>query len=157
MRSRGILLIGIPFILRASAPPQVPVFEVDPMWPQPLPNRWILGSSTGVAVDATDHVYVVHLTDSFNARTEIGLSTNPVTGECCAPAPNVLEFDASGSLVKSFGPVAGAKWPEMNAGIAADAKGNLWIGGSGGADAQILVLARDCNHVAEFGKGVGGR
>jgi DNA-binding beta-propeller fold protein YncE len=154
MRSRGILLIGIPFILRAAAPPQVPVFEVDPMWPQPLPNRWILGSSTGVAVDATDHVYVVHLTDSFNARTEIGLATNPVTGECCAPAPNVLEFDASGKLVSHWGPTAGAeyRWPEMNVGLAVDPKGNLWIGGSGGADSQILEFSSDGKFVAEFGK-----
>ena len=33
----------------------VPYFEVDPFWPQPLPNKWILGSTIGVAVDARDH------------------------------------------------------------------------------------------------------
>src|SRR4051812_157180 len=82
---------------------QVPRFEVDPLWPKPLPNRWILGSATGVAVDDRDHIYLVHLTDSFNARTEIGLATNPPTGECCAPAPNVLELDAAGDLVGHWG------------------------------------------------------
>ena len=137
-----------------SAQVQVPVFEVDPMWPQPLPNRWILGSSTGVAIDARDHIFLVHLTDSFTPRTEIGLATNPPTGECCAPAPNVLEFDAAGTLVGHWGPTAGAnyRWPEMNAGIAVDAKGNLWIGGAGGADAQILQLSRDGKLVAQFGR-----
>jgi hypothetical protein len=24
-----------------------PKFQVDPMWPKPLPNHWILGSVTG--------------------------------------------------------------------------------------------------------------
>src|SRR6187549_3178307 len=30
---------------------QVPTFEVDPLWPKPLPNHWILGQTIGVAVD----------------------------------------------------------------------------------------------------------
>ena len=34
----------------------VPLFEVDPLWPQPLPNHWILGSTIGVSVDSRDHV-----------------------------------------------------------------------------------------------------
>ena len=29
-----------------------PPFQVDPLWPKPLPNNWILGSVTGVAVDS---------------------------------------------------------------------------------------------------------
>src|SRR5690349_2408456 len=133
MRVRSFLAVAaavpfLPALLRApTPPPQVPIFEVDPMWPAPLPNRWILGSSTGVTVDGQDHVYVVHLTDSFNARTEIGLATNPVTGECCAPAPNVLEFDATGNLVNHLSPAAKAeyRWPEMNSGVAVDARGGL--------------------------------
>jgi DNA-binding beta-propeller fold protein YncE len=158
MRVRSIIAAGIvmpflPALVGAPAPVEVPQFEVDPLWPQPFPNRWILGSSTGVTVDARDHVFVVHLTDSFTPRTEIGLATTPPTGECCAPAPNVLEFDAGGNLVGHWSPGTSGqyRWPEMNAGIAADAKGNLWIGGSGGADAQILVFSHDGKFVAQFG------
>ena len=149
----GIVLPFLPVFLKAPAPVQVPQFEVDPMWPQPLPNRWILGSSTGVTVDPRGHIFVVHLMDSFNARTEVGLATNPPTGECCAPAPNVLEFDAGGNLVGHWSAATNAqyRWPETNAGIAADAKGNLWFGGSGGADAQVLVFSRDGKFVAQFG------
>jgi DNA-binding beta-propeller fold protein YncE len=170
MRARSIVAAGIlvaimPALAGApasagarSAPVQVPRFEVDPLWPKPLPNRWLLGSATGVGVDRSDHVFVVHRTDSFNARTEIGLATNPPTGECCAPAPNVLEFDGAGNLVGHWGPAAGAnyRWPEMNAGIAVDARGNLWIGGAGGADTQILVFSRDGKLVAQFGKAAPG-
>ena len=33
---------------------QAPVFEVDPLWPKPLPNHWLLGSTIGVGVDARE-------------------------------------------------------------------------------------------------------
>jgi hypothetical protein len=169
MRARSILAAGIliplaPALVGSQAPaggrgspPQVPRFEVDLLWPQPFPNRWILGSATGLAVDGRDHIYLVHLTDSFNPRTEIGLATDPVTGECCAPAPNVVELDAAGALVGHWGPADGASyhWPEMNAGIAVDASGNLWIGGAGGADSRILKFSRDGKFIAQFGTGAG--
>ena len=123
------------------------------MWPRPMPNRWILGSTVGVAVDARDHVFVVHLTDSFTPRTEIGLATNPPTGECCAPAPNVLEYDPAGALVGHWGgPGQGYDWPEMNTGLAVDDGGNIWIGGAGGADSRILKFSHDGKFIAEFGK-----
>lgn len=159
MNVRGILGVGVlvtwfatAAVGRAQPTRSVPRFEVDPMWPKPFPNRWILGSSTGVAVDSRDHIFLVHLTDSFTPRTEIGLATNPVTGECCAPAPNVLELDAAGNLVNHWmGPGAGYVWPEMAAGLAVDDSGNVWIGGSGGADSRILKFSRDGKFIAQFG------
>jgi hypothetical protein len=39
---------------------QAPRFEVDPMWPKPLPNHWMLGSTIGVSVDERDHVWIIH-------------------------------------------------------------------------------------------------
>ncbi|RPI49431.1 MAG: hypothetical protein EHM55_23755 [Acidobacteria bacterium] len=36
------------------------VYEVDRMWPKPLPNNWVLGATVGLAVDARDHVFIVH-------------------------------------------------------------------------------------------------
>ena len=138
---------------RATAARTAPRFEVDPMWPLPMPNHWILGSTVGVAVDSRDHVFIVNLTDTFNPRTESGSGTNPPTGECCTPAPNVVEYDAAGNTVGHFGgPGAGYDWPEMNDGIAVDGHGNVWIGGMGGADTRILKFAHDGKFVAEFGK-----
>ena len=56
-----------------GAAEHAPSFQVDPLWPKPLPNHWLLGSVTGVAVDAQDHIWVVHRGyDSMTARTEIG-------------------------------------------------------------------------------------
>ena len=132
---------------------QAPRFEVDPMWPKPLPNHWLLGSATGIAIDSRDHVYVVHLTDSFTARTETGAGTITPAGECCSSAPNVLEFDAAGNLVSSWGgPGAGYEWPAQNAGIALDPAGNLWIGGIGGSDTRVLKFTKEGKFVAQYGK-----
>ena len=109
-------------------------FQVDPLWPKPLPNGWVLGSVTGVAVDEQDHVWIVHRgAASLTARTENGLGTDPPTAEfCCRPAPPVLEFDPAGNLVSSWGgPGDGYDWPESPGGIAVDAKGNVWIAAAG--------------------------
>jgi DNA-binding beta-propeller fold protein YncE len=118
---------------RAAAPQ----FQVDPMWPKPMPNGWILGSVTGVAVDSRDHIWVVHRgAASLTARTENGLGTDPPTAElCCRPAPPVLEFDAAGTLISSWGgPGQGFDWPQSPGGISVDAKGSVWIAAAG-ADA----------------------
>jgi DNA-binding beta-propeller fold protein YncE len=129
----------------------VPIFEVDPMWPKPLPNHWVLGSAIGVAVDAEDHVWIVHRGNG-NARTELGAAQDPPTGECCLPAPNILEFDSEGNLLRSWGgPGDGYDWPSSNHGIAVDPMGNLWIGGNGEDDAHILIFAQDGTFLKQYG------
>jgi len=134
---------------------QAPVFEVDPMWPKPMPNHWILGSAVGLAVDAQDNVFVLNLTDSFNARTESGSGTTPPTGECCTPAPNILEYDASGNLIGHWGgPAEGYVWPTSNHGLGIDGAGNVWVGGAGPIDTRILKFAPNGRFFAEFGNAV---
>jgi len=118
----------------AGLGPPPNTYDVDPLWPQPLPSGWILGSVTGVAVDARDHVWIVHRGGaSLNARTEMGLATDPRTAEtCCEPAPQVLEFDADGRLVANWGgPGQGYDWPQSPGGLAVDDDGNVWIAAAG--------------------------
>ena len=123
---------------------QAPMFEVDPFWPKPLPNHWILGSTIGIGVDSRDHIYIIHRRDTFNERTEIGAATDPVKADCCIPAPNVLEFDPDGNLVNHWGgPGEGYTWPASNHGITIDHKDNIWIGGNGRTDSHILKFTRD--------------
>jgi hypothetical protein len=31
-----------------AATVQAPMFEVDPLWPKPLPNHWLMGMTIGV-------------------------------------------------------------------------------------------------------------
>ena len=130
-----------------------PMFEVDPFWPQPLPNHWLLGSAVGISVDSRDHVWVVHRQASLNARTEIGAAADPPTGECCMPAPNLLEFDPAGNLVGHWGgPGEGYDWPSSNHGVTIDHKDNVWIGGNGREDAHILKFTRSGQFLTQIGK-----
>ena len=136
---------------------QAPVFEVDPFWPKPMPNNWVLGQAIGLTVDDRDHVWIVHRgNDPGNLdRTEYATPQpgGPRVSECCNPAPPVLEFDAAGNLVNSWGgPGAGYDWPQSNHGIAVDHKGNVWIGGNGADDAHVVKFTRDGKFIAQFGK-----
>jgi DNA-binding beta-propeller fold protein YncE len=132
---------------------QAPKFVVDLYWPKPLPSHTLLGSANGVAVDSHDHVFVLNNPNSFTARTEIGAATNPPTGNCCEPTSPVLEFDAAGALVAHWGgPGQGYDWPATPSGIAVDDAGNVWIGGSGVGDGQILKFSHDGKFLMQSGK-----
>ena len=74
---------------------EAPMFEVDPFWPNQLPDHWVLGSAIGVGVDSRDHVFIVHR-GNLTERTEGGADADPPIGECCRAAPPVLEFDPRG-------------------------------------------------------------
>jgi DNA-binding beta-propeller fold protein YncE len=129
------------------------LFEVDPFWPKPLPNHWLLGSAIGVGVDSRDHVFVIHRRESLNERTEIGAATDPPTGSCCVPAPNILEFDPEGNLVNAWGgPGEGYDWPTSNHGLSIDHKDNIWIGGNGQLDSHILKFSRDGRFLMQVGE-----
>ena len=128
---------------RAADERMAPRFEVDPFWPKPLPNGWLLGSTIGVSVDSRDHVWIIHRGESLNAQTEASAGVNTPQGECCTAAPPVLEFDAEGNLVSSWGgPGEGYDWPQSNHGITVDHMDNIWIGGNGENDAHILKFSR---------------
>ncbi|HEY3162209.1 MAG TPA: hypothetical protein VGJ78_24775 [Vicinamibacterales bacterium] len=130
---------------------QAPRFEVDPLWPKPLPNHWILGSTIGVWVDSDDHVWVIHRSSATLGNNEKTLETKQ--GECCAGAPPVLEFDQAGNLLRHWGgPGQGYEWPDSNHGIFIDHKGNVWIGGNGGPDSQILKFTKDGKFLLQVGK-----
>ena len=132
---------------------QAPRFEVDPMWPKPLPNHWLLGSTIGVWADDQDHIWIIHRSSATLNNNEKGLELNPPTGECCAGAPPVLEFDSAGTLLRHWGgPAAGYEWPSSNHGIFIDYKGNVWIGGNGPGDSQILKFTKDGKFLMQVGR-----
>jgi DNA-binding beta-propeller fold protein YncE len=143
--------------IEAAAADQVPLFEVDPFWPKPMPNHWLLGATIGVAVDSRDHVYIVHRNtpDQFAARTEVGAAQDPPLSECCVPAPPILEFDPEGNLVGSWGgPVAGGEyeWPDSNHGVEVDHMDNVWIGGNGQPDSHVLKFSRTGDFLMQVGR-----
>ena len=131
-----------------------PRFEVNPLFPQPLPNHWLVGPMIGVTVDARDHIWVVHRNteDQFMAQ-EIGLTQG--VSECCQPGPPVLEFDQEGNLISSFGGPSETgeyDWPTSNHGLAIDNMGNIWIGGNGQGDSHILKFTRDGRFLMQVGE-----
>ena len=134
---------------QTSMPQQVPTFRVDPLWPKPLPNKWIIGAVAGVAVDRHDHVWIVHRPSTLQPNE---------TRSIWKPAPPVLEFAADGSLVSSWGgPGTGYEWPQLEHGIYVDDKGDVWLGAGGERDAHILKFTRVGRFLMQIGHQGRGR
>lgn len=126
-------------------------FEFDPMWPKPLPNNWTLGNVVGVDVDSNDHIWVVHRPGSLTPQ-EAGADADPPLAECCRPAPPVIEFNRDGDVVQAWGgPGDGYEWPDSEHGIFIDHLDNVWLGGSGGDDAQILKFTKSGDFLMQIG------
>jgi DNA-binding beta-propeller fold protein YncE len=138
---------GPALLLRAGAQGpsvDVPSYRVDPAWPKPLPNHWIVGAVAGVAVDARDHVWITHRPSTLQPNE---------TRSIWRAAPPVLEFDQNGALVSSWGgPGAGYEWPQLEHGIYVDDQDNVWLGGGGDKDAQILKFTRQGTFVMQIGR-----
>jgi DNA-binding beta-propeller fold protein YncE len=151
----GSLLLIVLLALAGSAPggPDVDsVYEVDPFWPKPLPNDWLMGQVGGLAVDAQDHIWVLQRPGSLT-KDELGAAQDPPLSSCCHPAPPVLEFDGDGNLIQAWGgPGAGYDWPQTEHGIFIDHENNVWVAGSGSNDHQVLKFRRDGTFVLQIGR-----
>ena len=91
--------------------------------------------------------------DLLSAETEASAGRNAPKGECCSAAPPVLEFDAAGNLVSSWGgPGQGYDWPKSNHGVTVDHMDNVWIGGNDPGDAQVLKFTRTGQFLLQLGK-----
>jgi DNA-binding beta-propeller fold protein YncE len=136
----------------AVAETTVPQFQVDPFWPKPLPDKWILGQVSGIAVDRYDRIWVVHRPSSLNER-ERAAEQNPPAAKCCVAAPPVLLFDQSGNLLRSWGgPGAAYEWPESEHGIFIDDNDFVWLAGNGKRDGQLLKFTMEGKFVLQIGK-----
>jgi DNA-binding beta-propeller fold protein YncE len=131
---------------------RAPRFVVDPFWPKPLPNNWLLGQVAGIAVDAEDHIWIIQRPASLT-EDEAGAAQDPPRSDCCVPAPPVIEFDSEGNVLQAWGgPNAGYDWPENEHGIFVDYKGNIWIAGNGEDDHQVLKFSQDGNFLLQIGQ-----
>ena len=128
---------------RGVAPRLVPTFRVDPSWPKPLPNRWIIGAVAGVAVDKRGHVWITHRPATLQPNE---------TRSIWKAAPPVIEFDAAGTLVSAWGgPGDGYEWPHLEHGIYVDDQDHVWLGAGGDKDAHVLKFTREGKFLMQIG------
>ena len=114
-----------------AASVEAPRFEVDPLWPKPLPNHWILGQTIGVSVDAQDHVWIIHRAGSLEAGRS-ARDDHAADGAVLRAGAAGAGIRSDGNLIGHWGgPGQGYDWPDSNHGITVDYKGNVWIGGNG--------------------------
>jgi DNA-binding beta-propeller fold protein YncE len=154
---RALATAALAFAALSLAPPSsraadIPRFEVDASWPQPLPNNWILGQVGGITTDKDGHVWVIHRPRSLT-DDEKGAALNPPRSKCCVSAPPVLEFDAAGNLLRSWGgPGEGYEWVGREHGIEVSDDGFVWVGGNLDNDNAILKFTTDGKFVMQIGK-----
>jgi DNA-binding beta-propeller fold protein YncE len=135
----------------AAAGGGVPRFEPDPYWPKPLPHNWISGGIGGIYVDAQDHIWVTNRPRSVDKAVQ-NLAHKPPDGDCCIPAPPVLEFDMQGNVIQGWGgPGPGYEWPDNEHGMFVDYKDNVWIGGNGEKDTNILKFSKSGKFLLQIG------
>ena len=157
----GISLLGFLFVEKAAAQ-EPPKYQVDASWPKELPNNWIMGQVGGMAVDRHDHIWVLQRPGT-DTPDELGASQTPPHSLCCMPTPPVLEFDAQGTLLQSWGgPGEGFDWPRTEHGIYVDKDDNVWIGGNApaaapgsagnaAADRQVLKFTNNGHFLKQIG------
>ncbi len=154
MAAAAGFLVVIALTTAAALAADPPGFAVEAAWPKPLPNNWILGQVAGVATDEQDHVWIVQRPASLTPD-EKGAALTPRRSKCCIPAPPVIEFDAEGNVLRSWGgPGEGYEWFRNEHGIRVDKKGFVWIGGNAENDGQVLKFTRDGKFVLRIG-GIG--
>ena len=128
----------------------LPEYVVDPSWPKPLPNDWILGQVSGIAVDQRDHVWLVHRPGSLTQR-EAGKAQTPPWADCCTPAPPVLELDPQGNVVSAWGgrTEGGDIWVRSEHGIYVDLEDHVWLGSM---DEIVLKCTKDGKRLLTLGQ-----
>jgi sugar lactone lactonase YvrE len=141
MRSLALLVAAVGVIAftptalsQSPGGARAPRYQVQALWPRPFADQsWVLGSITGVTVDAQNHVWVVHRGADSLENNEKGMMLNPPSSSiCCKAAPFVLELDQAGTVLTSWGgPGQGYQWPQSPGSLAVDPKGNVWITAAG--------------------------
>jgi DNA-binding beta-propeller fold protein YncE len=148
-----------------NVPAGVAQFAVDPFWPQPLPNNWIIGQVAGLSIDrANDHIWIIHrpwtvqvtnagATPPQSVRDNVW-GSDPVQSTCCLTAPPVIEFDAEGNALRSWGAGDGYDWFNSEHGIHVDHNGKVWVAGNGANDHHMMRFTQDGQHELTIG-GIG--
>src|ERR1700730_5625035 len=83
-------------VIAEPALAEPPKFQVDPSWPLPLPNNWIIGTIGRVPVDPQGHIWINQGPSSLDTGQKRPSTDSNV--KCCVAAPPVIEFDQAGKV-----------------------------------------------------------
>src|SRR5437764_14748250 len=150
------IALAVAACAQIPAASQSPGYRVDPSWPKPLPEedgvQLVLGQVAGIAVDDRNgHVWIIHRPATILA--DEWKEGKPVTHRCCKAAPPVVEFDAAGNYLRGWAPSdPKVQWPKQEHGMYVDPEGNLWLGGNGDEDNQILKFTADGKFLMQIGR-----
>ena len=161
MTVRAALLIAILSVSAAGAvlpnaanaqakPETIPRFEPQPFWPKPLPENWILGQVSGIAVDKNDHIWIVHRPATL-LDDEKGAQKDPPRNQVLQGGPGGAEVRhrrQSARLVGARRPATGSRTSTASMSTRA---GNVWVGGNNDGD-QILQFSPDGKFIQQVGK-----
>ena len=168
-------LAGLPSALPQGVKPVLPVFEVDPKFPN-MPDHMLLGGVGGATADSRGNIWVFHRPHT--------LEEGNATENGYLPAPPVIEFSPDGKYIQGWGgPAKGSQYEWFNRGglhsvfaecrsctaerrlngdgrpgsgehgIAVDAKDNVWLTGNGDGDGQVLKFTKDGKFLLQIGRG----
>ncbi|BFM14679.1 hypothetical protein R50073_08620 [Maricurvus nonylphenolicus] len=111
-----------------------PSYTLDKSFPPTLPNNWVMGRPTSIAVDFKDHVWIL-------SRPWMVPRDKRVNA-----APAIMEFDTEGNFVQGFGgpsqgPMEDYAWPAIEHGIHVDHKRNVWVTGIDGMGGTVMKFS----------------
>ena len=115
LKTASFAVLAIAAITASPAWAQSVKYEIDPSWPKPLPDKWVLGGLGGLCVDAQDHVLILNRQDVLDVDLNAGKT-----------APKMIEFDAAGNVVNSWGDPKLLD-PRLHS-CRTDKDNNIWIG-----------------------------
>lgn len=147
-----VVWLTVAVLCQTAAAQAQPHYKVDAFWPKELPNNWVVGQIGGMAVDSDNHIWVLQRPGSDTPDEISADPSSPRRAMCCFPAPPVLVFDTEGNLLKSWGGSGkGYDWPDVEHGIYVDRARNVWIGGNGSKDRQVLKFTNDGKFLKQIG------
>ncbi len=102
-----------------AAAQEAPRYELDPLWPKlPFGDQWLTGGLGGMCVGGVGRIFILNR-----------LNVVPEDLDGARPAPPVIELDAEGNVVRSWGDpaVIGDRLHDCHV----DAAGSVWLVAAG--------------------------